>query len=163
MRIGVPAMKGHPQVIEMLNEVLMGELTAINQYFLHSKMCKNWGYEKIAAIIHKESIDEMKHAAELTDRILLLEGLPNLQKLGKLHIGETVLEQLESDEKMEVEAIERIRKGIDLCLEKRDHVSRELLEHILVDEEKHLDWIQSQLGIIKDISLPNYLAQHIHP
>ena len=155
-------MVGQPKVIEILNEVLMGELTAINQYFLHSRMCKNWGYEKIAAIIHKESIDEMRHASDLTDRVLFLEGIPNLQKLGKLRIGETVPEQFQSDLKLEEEAIERLKRGIDICLETKDHVSRELLEHILIDEEKHLDWLTSQLGMIKDVGLGSYLAQHIH-
>lgn len=155
-------MKGHPKVIEALNEVLVGELTAINQYFLHARMCRNWGYEKIAAIIHKESIDEMKHASDLADRILLIEGIPNFQKLGKINIGETVLEQLQSDLSMEQEAIERLRKAIDVCFDAKDHASRELLEHILTDEESHLDWLESQLGIIKEIGIQNYLAQHIH-
>lgn len=155
-------MKGNKQVIDMLNEVLVGELTAINQYFLHAKMCKNWGYEKLASIIHKESIDEMKHASQLTDRILMIDGVPNFQKLGKLNIGESVKEQLESDLVMEEEAIARIRKALDICIEHKDHTSRELLEHILVDEENHYDWLESQLGIIKEIGIANYLAQHIH-
>jgi bacterioferritin len=154
-------MKGNPKVIELLNEVLTGELTAINQYFLHARMCKNWGFERIAAKIHKESIDEMKHASELTDRVLFLEGVPNLQKLHKLHIGETVPEQLESDLKLEHDAIERLKNGIKLCLDAGDHASRELLEHILVSEEEHVDWIEAQLSLIKQIGAENYLAQQI--
>ncbi len=154
-------MKGDDKVIELLNEVLVGELTAINQYFLHAKMCKNWGYLKIAAIIHKESIDEMKHASELTDRILFLEGVPNFQKLDKLHIGETVKEQLESDLKLEQVAISRLKQGIEACYSAHDHVSRELLERILLDEENHIDWLEAQLGVIKDIGFENYLAQQL--
>ncbi len=155
-------MKGDEKVIQLLNEVLVGELTAINQYFLHARMCKNWGYHKIAAVIHKESIEEMKHASDLTDRILFLEGIPNFQKLDKLHIGETVKEQLESDLKFEETAIARLKVGIEACYKAHDHVSRELLEKILIDEENHIDWIEAQLGIIKDIGFENYLAQQIN-
>jgi len=155
-------MKGDPKVIEILNEVLTGELTAINQYFLHARMCKSWGYDKLADKVHKESIDEMKHASALTDRILFLEGLPNLQRLGKLKIGETVPEQLESDLALENEAIPRLRKGIKICLEAADHGSRELLEHILVSEEEHTDWLEAQIGLIKEMGKDHYLAQQIH-
>jgi len=154
-------MKGNQKVIEVLNEVLVGELTAINQTFLHARMCKNWGYEKIAAKIYHESIDEMKHAGNLTDHILFLEGVPNFQKLGKLNIGENVKEQMESDLKLEEEAISRLKRGIALCFESGDHASRELLEHILTDEEEHAGWIESQLNIIKEIGIENYLAQQI--
>ncbi len=155
-------MKGHPEVIELLNEVLAGELTAINQYFLHASMCKNWGYMKLFAKIHAESIDEMKHARDLTDRILFLEGLPNMQKLGKLHIGETVQQQLESDLKLEEEAIPRLKRGITLCFTHNDPGTREMLEHILEEEEHHVDWLEAQLFLIQDIGYQNYLAQQIH-
>ena len=155
-------MKGDPNVIKLLNEVLVGELTAINQYFLHARMCKNWGYEKIAGKMYAESIDEMKHASKLTDRILLLEGVPNFQELGKLNIGETVKEQLESDLKLEEEAIARLRPAIEACYQAHDHASRELLEQILVAEEEHVDWIEAQLGMIKEMGYENYLTQQVH-
>jgi bacterioferritin len=154
-------MKGDPKIIASLNEILMGELTAINQYFLHAKMCKNWGFHKIGDKVYKESIDEMKHASILTDRILFLEGMPNLQKLGKLRIGETVKEQLESDLALENEAIPRLRTAIELTYDASDHGTRDLLEKILVSEEEHADWLETQLSVIKDIGLPNYLAQQI--
>lgn len=154
-------MKGDKRIIDSLNEILTGELTAINQYFLHARMCKNWGFQKIGEKIYKESIDEMKHASILTDRILFLEGLPNLQKLGKLRIGENVLEQLESDLALEMDAIPRLRKAIELCWEISDHGTRDLLEKILVSEEEHTDWLETQLSIVKDIGIQNYLTQQI--
>ncbi|MCX6116372.1 MAG: bacterioferritin [Proteobacteria bacterium] len=154
-------MKGNAKVIAALNDILTGELTAINQYFLHAKMCKNWGFNIIGDKIYKESIDEMKHASQLTDRILFLEGLPNLQRLGKLKIGENVKEQLESDLALEMEAIPRLRVAIELCWEASDHGTRDLLEKILVSEEEHADWIETQLSVIKDIGLQNYLSQQI--
>ncbi len=154
-------MKGNKAVLEMLNEVLEGELTAINQYFLHARICKDWGYNKLADYLYKESIDEMKHAQELIDRILFLEGLPNLQKLGALNIGETVPEMLEGDLKIEQIAIPRLKKGIELCNDKADHGTRELLEHILVSEEEHVDWIESQQKMISDMGLQNYLSQQM--
>ena len=154
-------MKGHAKVIEVLNEVLTGELTAINQYFLHARMCKNWGYDRIAEKVRKESIDEMKHASDLTDRVLFLEGVPNLQKLGKLNIGESVHEQLKSDLKLEHEALALLRRGVQICLQHEDHTSRELLEHILRDEEAHVDWLEAQLTLIEQIGIENYLAQQI--
>ena len=128
-------MKGNSSVIASLNEILTGELTAINQYFLHAMMCKNWGFNKIFAKVHKESIDEMKHAQALVDRILFLEGVPNLQKLDKLGIGETIPEQYESDLKLEQLALERLRKGIECCMTAADHTTRQLLEGILKEEE----------------------------
>lgn len=155
-------MKGDANVIKALNEVLTGELTAINQYFLHARMCKNWGYNRIAEKTYKESIEEMKHAQELLDRVLFLEGIPNLQKLDKLNIGETVKEQLESDLALEHSALNRLKNGIDICKNARDHTSAELLEEILEDEEEHVDWLETQLGLIKDIGLENYLAQQMH-
>ena len=155
-------MKGDSKVIQALNEVLVGELTAINQYFLHARMCKNWGYEGIADKIYKESIEEMKHASDLADRILLLEGLPNFQKLDKLHIGETVDEIITSDLSMELLAIERLKQGIATCYESHDYVSRDLLEKILANEEEHIEWLEAQRHLIKNLGLQNYLAQQIH-
>jgi bacterioferritin len=154
-------MKGDAKVISALNDILTGELTAINQYFLHAKMCKNWGFIKIGQKIYKESIDEMKHADVLVDRILFLEGIPNLQKLDKLNIGEDVKEQLESDLGLEYRAIPRLRKAIELCYDLSDHGTRDLLEKILVSEEEHADWLETQLSVIKDIGLQNYLAQQL--
>jgi bacterioferritin len=154
-------MKGDAKVISALNDILTGELTAINQYFLHAKMCKNWGFIKIGQKIYKESIDEMKHADVLVDRILFLEGIPNLQKLDKLNIGEDVKEQLESDLALEYRAIPRLRKAIELCYDLSDHGTRDLLEKILVSEEEHADWLETQLSVIKDIGLQNYLAQQL--
>lgn len=154
-------MKGDPRVIDALNEILTGELTAINQYFLHARMCKNWGYDRIAHIVYKESIDEMKHSQRLVDRILFLEGIPNLQKLGKINVGETVPEQFESDLKLEHQALNNLRAAIKVCFEAPDHVSRELFEHILEDEEEHVDWLETQLGLIKELGLQNYLAEQL--
>ncbi len=154
-------MKGDPKIISLLNEILLGELTAINQYFLHAKMCKNWGYNKLHETVYKESIDEMKHASMLTDRILFLEGLPNFQKIGKINIGENVHEQFKSDLALESVAIPNLRAGIKLCYDHADHGTRELLEKILVAEEEHTDWLETQLSLIKDLGLENYLAQQI--
>lgn len=154
-------MKTNIKVIEALNEVLIGELTAINQYFLHSRMCKNWGYTKLGDTIYSHSIGEMKHASEITDRILFLEGVPNLQRLGKLNIGETVVEQLKSDLKLEEDALVRLRRGIALCMEFSDHATKELLDQILQDEERHVDWIETQLHLVKTIGLENYLSHQI--
>lgn len=154
-------MKGDKRVIDSLNEILTGELTAINQYFMHARMSTHWGYERIGKMIYAESIDEMKHAQKLVDRILFLDGLPNLQKLDPLVIGQSVPEALKADYDLEAMAIPRVKKAIDVCLQVGDHGSRELLEHILEDEERHLDWLESQLGLIKDIGREHYLAQQI--
>ena len=154
-------MKGHAEVIKVLNEVLCGELTAINQYFLHARMCKDWGYLKLGDVIYKESIDEMKHASEVTDRILYLEGLPNLQKLDKLNIGTTVKEQFESDLELEKNAIQRLQDGIVICTKHNDHGTRSLLESILNDEEQHADYLESQLNLLETVGAENYLAQQI--
>ncbi|MBK6683057.1 MAG: bacterioferritin [Deltaproteobacteria bacterium] len=154
-------MKGSAKVIDLLNEVLTGELTAINQYFVHARMCQNWGYERLWHKIRAESIDEMKHADELIARILYLEGVPNLQKLGKITVGETVPEQLELDRKLEKAALKLLNDGLELCRNEGDGGSRALLEKILVDEEHHADWLESQLELIKQIGEANYLAQQI--
>lgn len=154
-------MKGSPKVIDLLNEVLTGELTAVNQYFVHAKMCQNWGYERLWKKIRAESIDEMKHADDLIGRILYLEGVPNLQKLGKVTVGETVSEQLELDRKLEKNALKLLNDGLELCRTEGDGGSRALLEKILVDEEHHADWLESQLELIKQIGEANYLAQQV--
>jgi bacterioferritin len=154
-------MQGNSQVLDSLNALLMGELTAINQYFLHARMCASWGYERIGKVMYHESIDEMKHAQKLIDRILFLEGLPNLQKLGALNIGQNVPEALKADLGLEAHAVPLFKKGIELCSATSDHGSRELLEEILVDEERHVDWLESQLHLIKEIGTENYLAQQI--
>ncbi|MCB0411851.1 MAG: bacterioferritin [Bdellovibrionales bacterium] len=154
-------MRGNDNVIKALNDILTGELTAINQYFLHARIVKNWGYHRLAKTIYEESIEEMKHAQDLTDRVLFLEGIPNLQKLNALKIGENVEEQLKADLDLESDAIPKVKAAIELCLKEGDHVSRELLEHILVDEENHVDWLEAQLQIIKDIGIQNYLAQQM--
>ncbi|MCI0419779.1 MAG: bacterioferritin, partial [Acidobacteria bacterium] len=143
-------MKGSAKIIELLNQALTKELTAINQYFIHSKMCENWGYLALAKKYYDESIGEMKHAEELIKRILFLEGTPNMTRYDKIKVGDTVKKQLESDLQIELDAIEQLKPGIKLCLEEMDHATRELLEEILVDEEEHVDWIESQLHIIKE-------------
>jgi bacterioferritin len=155
------AVKAGKEVISALNEVLTWELTAINQYFLHAKMCQNWGIMKIAAHQRAESIDEMKHADALIDRILYLEGVPNLQKLGKLRIGETLTEQFQSDKALEEEAIPRLNEAIALCTASADNGTRALLEKILVEEEQHLDWLETQLDLIKMLGEPAYIAQQL--
>jgi bacterioferritin len=155
-------MKGDDAIIELLNEVLTGELTAINQYFLHAKMCDNWGYRRLAKVVRDESIDEMKHAEHLTERVLYLEGVPNLQRLGSLRIGETVPEQFTNDLDLERAALARLNDGIALCVAKGDNGSRELLEGILVDEEHHVDWLETQLDAIGKLGLELYLSQQLH-
>ncbi len=154
-------MKGSKEVIELLNEVLAGELVAINQYFLHAKMCRNWGYMALADYIRKESIDEMRHAETLVDRILFLEGLPNLQRLDKLHVGQTVPEMLQADLDVEYRALKRLNDGLVLCREKGDHASEEILRKILVAEEEHVDWIETQIALIEKLGEANYLAQQL--
>lgn len=154
-------MKGHTEVISALKEILTNELTAVNQYFLHARMCRDWGYEKIGDTFYKESLDEMKHARDLIDRILFLEGQPNLQKLHPLKIGLTVKEQLENDLSLEEKAIADLKRSIETCLRTSDFASKELLESILVSEEQHTDWIESQLNLIKDLGEENYLSQQL--
>ena len=155
-------MKGDAQVIEALNEVLTAELTAINQYFIHAKMCQNWGYLRLAAKNRAESIDEMQHADKVIDRILYLDGVPNMQRLFPVKVGETVPEQLANDLELEVVACERLNRFVELAREKGDNGSRELFETILVDEEEHRDWLEAQLGMVEEIGVQNYLAQQMH-
>lgn len=150
------------EVIRLLNEVLTAELTAINQYFLHARMLKHWGLLDLGAKVYHESIDEMKHADQLIDRILLLDGHPNLQRLSKLKIGETVREMFECDLTLEVDAIPRLNKAIAYCRDAGDNGSRIVLEHILTSEEEHKDWLESQLGLMDMVGDANYIAQHIH-
>ena len=150
-------MKGDAKVIEYLNKALYNELTAINQYFLHAKMLKNWGFKELAEHEYKESIDEMKHADKLSERILFLDGLPNFQALGKLRIGETPREILECDLALEQEALPLLRDAIAYCESVADYVSRQLFARILDSEEEHIDWLETQLSVIDRIGEPNYL------
>ena len=154
-------MKGHPEIIEALKGILTNELTAVNQYFLHARMCRDWGYEKIGDKVYKESIDEMKHAKELIDRILFLEGAPNVQKLHSLNNGTTVKKQLKNDLELEYKAISDLKQAIEICVKHSDFTSRELLEKILISEEEHIDWIESQLNVIEEVGEDNYLSQQI--
>jgi len=154
--------QGDPEIIEFLNEALTAELTAINQYFIHAKMNENWGYERLAKKLYDESIDEMRDAEKLIERILYLEGVPNLQRYGPVGVGETVPEQFELDLATEVAAVERYNRGIALAVAKGDNGTRELLEDRLTDEEEHLDWIETQQRVIAEIGLDNYLAQQLH-
>lgn len=151
-------MKGDAKVIDLLNQVLRKELTGINQYFLHSKMCENWGYGALARHSRHESIDEMKHADKLIERILFLEGTPNVSDMDKIRIGKTVHEQLKGDLALETAAVAVLRPGIETCRTAGDHASRELLEHILVEEESHIDWIEAQLHQIDEMGYQNYLT-----
>ncbi|MEM9255820.1 MAG: bacterioferritin [Pseudomonadota bacterium] len=150
-------MKGDPKVIECLNKVLGNELVAINQYFLHSKMFKDWGLKELADHSYHESIDEMKHADRLAERILFLDGLPNFQDLGKLMIGENTEEIFRCDLKLEMAAHPDLKEGIAYCESVGDYITRELLEDILESEEEHIDWLETQLGLIDKVGLKNYL------
>jgi bacterioferritin len=154
-------MRGDAKVIEFLNRVLMNELTAINQYFLHAKMFKNWGFKELAEYEHKESIDEMKHADKLIERILFLDGLPNLQQLGKLLVGETPREVLACDLKLEQLALPDLKAAIVHCESVGDYVSRELFETMLESEEEHIDWLETQLGLIERLGETPYLQTKV--
>lgn len=152
-------MRGDPEIIELLNAQLTSEITAINQYFLHAKMQQNWGLTKLAAYTRTESIEEMRHAERITDRILFLDGLPNYQRIGTLRIGQTVREQFESDLAIERAVVERLRPGVTMCRAKGDHTSATLLEEILADEEHHIDYIETNLALIERLGEPLFLAQ----
>jgi bacterioferritin len=154
-------MRGNDTVIAYLNEALKAELTAINQYFLHAEMCENWGYKRLAAYGKKESIDEMKHAEALIERLLFLEGTPVMNELFPLSIGANVRAQLENDLGLELAAVPRLNRAIQAAVEAGDNGSRDLFEKILTDEEGHVDWLEAQLHIIQEIGLQNYLAEQV--
>ena len=154
-------MKGDQKVIEFLNRALGNELVAINQYFLHAKMYKDWGFQALYEPEYHESIDEMKHADMLVERILFLEGLPNLQDLGKLMIGENTKEMLNCDLKLEQMAVPDLRDGIEYCESVRDYVTRDLFREILASEEEHIDWLETQLSLIDKVGLENYLQKQM--
>ncbi len=155
-------MQGDPQVIQALNDILTAELTAISQYYVHHKMCENWGYNKLAAKKKEESLEEMHHADVVIGRILYLDGIPNLQKLNAIRVGQEPVEQHQLDLDLELVAVQRLNKAIALCRESADNGTRELLEKVLKDEEDSIDWLESQLHIIKEIGKERYLAEQIH-
>jgi len=155
-------MKAKKGIVDFLNKILTNELTAINQYFLHAEMCGNWGYEKLHDEIRKHAIDEMKHAEQIIEHILYLEGFPNLQRLGTLKIGETVPEQFKSDLGLEHEAVKLLAEAIEHCVKVGDFNTRSKLEGILTSEEEHIDWIETQMETLKQVGVENYLSQHMH-
>ena len=155
-------MKGNEQVINVLNQVLRKELTGINQYFMHAKMCKSWGYEKLQKHLWTESVEEMKHADEVIERILFLEGTPNISAYDKIMVGATVKQQMEYDLALELTALTVLHPGIKTCVEAGDEASKVLLERILIEEEEHVDWIEAQLHQINEVGYQNYLAQQIN-
>lgn len=154
-------MKGNDDIIELLNDVLTAELTAINQYFIDAKMLANWGFDRLASKFREDSIDEMKDADELIERILYLEGMPNLQRLGSVRVGENPPEKLRAALDVEREAIQRLNRGIALCTTAADNGSRELLEKILAGEEEHADWLETQLELLAQVGDAHYLSQQI--
>jgi bacterioferritin len=154
-------MQGNPKVIAALNEALKEELTAINQYFLHAEMCENWQYDKLAGHIREESIDEMRHAEAIIERILFLDGTPNMTELMQLSVGQNVREQLESDLKLEINAVAMYNRFVGVARDEGDNVSRELFERLLKDEEEHVDWLEAQVYQIKEIGYERYLSQQI--
>ena len=154
-------MQGSPEILEFLNEALAAEVTAINQYFVNSKVCEDWGWTRLAAKMREESLEEMHDAEKLMDRILYLDGMPRLESLSSVRAGKTVEEQMENDRQLEVAAIDRYRRGVALAVEQGDVGTRELLEHLLVGEEEHLDWIETQQTMIADIGIQRYLQSQI--
>lgn len=155
-------MKGNPQVLAYLQEVLKAELTAINQYFLHAEMLNNWGYKRLYKYTRKESIEEMVHAEKVLERMLYLDGSPNMSELFGLRIGQNVKDQFKNDLALELEAVPRLNKAIAVATEVGDNGSRELFEEILVDEEEHIDWLEAQLHMIEEMGIQNYLSAQVH-
>jgi len=154
-------MKTDKQIVTLLNDVLTAELTAVNQYFLHARLCHHWGYERLSGKVRKESIEEMKHADELIDRILFLEGLPNVQRYGKVNVGQTVPEQFQLDLAVEYEAVKRLNEAIEACRAAGDNGTRDLLERMLREEEAHADWLETQQETIKQIGVERYLSEQL--
>ncbi len=155
-------MKGNEEVIAVLQDVLCAELTAVNQYFIHARMCENWRFKRLAEHTKKESIEEMQHAQKVIDRILYFDGQPNMQKYMKINVGRTVKEQFEYDLEVEYQAVPRLNRGIEVARDKGDNGTRALLEEILRDEEEHVDFLEAQIALMKSIGEENYLAQHLH-
>ena len=155
-------MKGNEELLTLLNQLLTNELTAINQYFIHAKMCENWGYDRLYAKLREESIDEMRHADQVISRILFLDGVPNLQRYHKLRVGETVKEQFESDVQLEYAAITFLNQGIKAARDAGDNATEDLMTRILVSEEQHTDWLETQLELIRQVGEQNYLAQQMN-
>jgi bacterioferritin len=155
-------MKGDQAIIDALNDVLTAELTAINQYFIHYKMCANWNYAKLAKKKKEESIEEMRHADEVIERILFLEGVPNMQRLSPVRVGEDPIEQHQVDLQLETEAVKRLNAGIELCVAKADNGTRALFEKLLLQEEESVDWHEAQLHLVQQLGKENYLAEQIH-
>ena len=155
-------MKGDPKIIAILNQVLKAELTAINQYFLHAEMCENWSYKRLAEHTRKESIEEMQHAEKLMERILYLDGTPNMSDYFKINIGPNVKAQFQNDLQVEYDAVKRLNAGIETCVDLGDNGSRELLESILTDEEEHIDWLEAQLHAISEMGIQAYLSQQLY-
>lgn len=154
-------MRGSPKIIEFLNEALTAELTAINQYFVHAKLCESWGWARLAAKYREESIEEMRDAEKLMDRIILLDGMPNMQRLGSVRVGETPMEQFELDRALEESAVEMYRRGSALASAEGDPGTRELVDHLVLGEEEHLDWIDTQLHAVGDIGIERYLQSQL--
>jgi bacterioferritin len=155
-------MKGQAEIIDALNELLTAELTAINQYFIHAKMCENWGFSRLASKKRSESVEEMKHADRVIERILFLDGVPNMQRLGPVRVGEEPIEQHKLDLALELEARERLNKLVTLAAAKEDNGTRELVESILLEEEDGIDWLEAQLHLVKEVGRERYLAEQIH-
>ena len=154
-------MKGDKQIVSLLNDVLTAELTAVNQYFLHARLCQHWGYGRLYERVRKESIEEMKHADELIERILYLEGMPNVQRYGKVNVGQTVPEQFQLDLQVEYDAVKRLNEGIEACRTAGDNGTRTLLERILHEEEAHVDWLETQQETIKQVGAGTYLSEQL--